>query len=98
MPRRGGDVPPRLLERAPDGVALESGVRLLEKGRARCRLALIELREVDLVGEILVGDPLLVAHRHEALDQVLELADVAGPPVPAEDPHGGLGDALDALA
>ena len=45
----------------------------------------VELGEVIFERQVLVGDPFLVADRDEALDQVLELADVAGPPVRRED-------------
>jgi hypothetical protein len=48
--------------------------------------------------QVLVGDPLLVAHRHEPLDQVLELADVAGPPVRSQDLQRRVRDPLDRLA
>jgi hypothetical protein len=45
-------------------------------------------------GQILVGNPLLLGHRHQTRDQVLELADVARPPVRRQDLQRGLGDAL----
>ena len=53
----------------------------------------VELREVVLERQILVGDPLLVAHRDQPLDQVLELADVARPPVRRQDLQRRVGDA-----
>ena len=55
----------------------------------------IELGEVVLERQVLVGDPFLVAHRHQPLDQVLELADVARPPVRGQDLQRRSGDALD---
>ena len=69
-----------LLERAQDEVALERVARLLEQ-RLAGRRRRVELGEVVLERQVLVGDPLLVADRDEPLDQVLELADVARPPV-----------------
>jgi hypothetical protein len=41
----------------------------------------IELRDMQLVRQILVGDPVLVRDRDQALDEVLELSDVSRPPV-----------------
>src|SRR6187401_3669514 len=58
--RRGGDVPVGLLERAKDEVALERVARFLEQ-RFAGRRRRVELGEVVLEGEILVGDPVLVA-------------------------------------
>ena len=57
----------------------------------------VELGDVELVGQVLVGDPVLVGDRHQPLDQVLELADVPRPPVRAEDLQRRIGDALDVL-
>ena len=82
--RRRRHVPVRLLERAQDEVALERVARLLEQRVARRRRR-VELREVVFERQVLVGDPFLVADRNEPLDQVLELADVAGPPVRRQD-------------
>src|SRR5262249_4125906 len=96
IPRRRGDVPVGFLERAQDEVALEGVARLLEPRLAQRRRG-VELGEMILEREILVGDPLLVAHGDEALDEVFELADVAGPPVRREDLERRLGDALDRL-
>ena len=46
----------------------------------------LELREVKLERQVLFGDVFLVADRHQPLDQVLELADVARPPVCSSAP------------
>ena len=54
----------------------------------------VQLGEVVLERQVLVGDPLLVADRDEPLDQVLELADVARPPVRRQDLQRRVGDAL----
>ena len=48
---------------------------------SRPRALRLELREVELERQILFGDVVLVADRDQPLDQVLELADVARPPV-----------------
>ena len=58
----------------------------------------VELGEVELERQVLVGDPFLVADRDQPLDQVLELADVARPPVRRQDLQRRIGDALDLLA
>ena len=76
IPRSRGDVPVGLLERPEDEIALERIARLLKQRLAGGRPR-IELGEVVFEREVLVGDPLLVAHRDQPLDQVLELADVA---------------------
>ena len=60
--------------------------------------AAVELREVVFERQILVGDPLLVADRDQALDQVLQLPDVARPPVRRQDLQRRIRDALDRLA
>ena len=82
--RGRGHVPVGLLERAQDEVALERVARLLEP-RLAGRRRRVELGEVVLERQVLVGDPFLVADRDEPLDQVLELADVARPPVRRQD-------------
>src|SRR5260370_8543806 len=58
----------------------------------------LQLREVELQRQILVGDVVLVADRDEALDEILELADVARPPVLLEHGHRRISDALHVLA
>src|SRR3954452_8880930 len=73
-----GHVPVGFLERTQDEVALERVARLLEKSLCR-RRARVELGEVILERQVLVGDPLLVRPRAQPFDQILELADVAGP-------------------
>ena len=45
----------------------------------------VELRDMELVRQVFVGDPLLVGDGDQPLDQVLELADVARPPVVPQD-------------
>src|SRR6478672_2935634 len=79
-----GHVPVGLLERAENEVALEGVAGLLEQ-RLAGRRAGVQLGEVVLHREVLVGDPLLVADRDESLDEVLELPDVARPPVRGQD-------------
>src|SRR4051795_10923729 len=81
---RRRDVPVRLLERAEDEVALEGVAGLLKQRFAR-RLAGVQLREVVLERQVFIGDPFLVADGDKALDQVLQLTDVAWPPVRRED-------------
>src|SRR5437763_3041819 len=78
--RRRSHVPSRFFKRAQDEVALEGVGRLLEEAFAAAR-HLVELGKMELERQILVGDPLFVAHRDQPLNQVLELADVPGPPV-----------------
>ena len=80
IPRRGRHVPTGFFERAQDEVTLERVRGFLEQAFALRRHA-IELGEMELERQILVRNPLLVADRDEPLDQILELADVAGPPV-----------------
>src|SRR5262249_8853176 len=58
----------------------------------------IELGDVQLVREILVGNPVLVGYRNDPLDQVLEFPDVPGPPVGAEDAERRIGNPLNTLA
>src|SRR6478672_11318650 len=79
-----GHVPVGLLERAENEVALEGVAGLLEQ-RLAGRRAGVQLGEVVLHREVLVADPLLVADRDESLDEVLELPDVARPPVRGQD-------------
>ena len=57
----------------------------------------LELGEVEFERQVLFGDVVLVADRHQPLDQVLELADVARPPVLLQHRHRRVGDALDLL-
>ena len=47
--------------------------------------------------KVLVSDPFLVGDGHQALDEVFQLSDVAGPPVGAEDAQRGIGDSLNVL-
>ena len=71
------------LERANQVVARERVYRPVEHVAARRRRLRGARVDEEVVGQILVGDPILLRHRHQALDQVLELADVARPPVRA---------------
>ena len=57
----------------------------------------LELREVKLQWQVLFGDELLVTDGNESLDQVLQLANVAGPPVLLQHRHRRIGDAENAL-
>src|SRR5436305_1891053 len=82
--RRGRDIPVGLLERAEDEVALERIARLLEE-RLSGRRRGVQLGEVILERQVLVGDPVLVVDGDQPLDQVLELPDVPRPPVRRED-------------
>ena len=54
-------------------------------------------RKLVLEGEILLGNPVLVAHGHQALHQVLELSDIARPVILLERLHRAIGDPLDLL-
>src|SRR5436190_6959415 len=92
-----GHVPARLFERADEEVALESGHRPLEQVLRRRRVR-IQLSHVELVGQVFVSNPVLVRYGDDAFDQVLELADVAGPPVRAEDAQGRVCYSLHVLA
>src|SRR5918993_4628519 len=83
----GGHVPAALLQRPDDEVALEGGNRQIQQVLRSWRVR-VELRDVELVGKILVGNPVLVGNGHQPLNQVLELTDVSGPPVGAQDLHG----------
>ena len=79
--RRARHVPAVLLERAHQQVALEGRHRVLEQALARARPSRSSSRHPELERQVVLGDPRLVGDRDEPLDQVLELADVAGPPV-----------------
>ena len=57
----------------------------------------LELGEMKLQRQILFRDVVLVADRHEPLDQILELPNVAGPPILLQQGHCRFGDALDPL-
>ena len=77
---------------------LRSNVLVASSNRLSLARALrLELREVKLERQVLFGDVVLVADRDEPLDQVLELADVARPPVLLQHRHRRVGDALDRL-
>src|SRR5262249_8919464 len=90
-------IPARFLERANQEVPFEGRHRTFEEVFSR-RTFGIELGDVQLVRQVLVGDPVLVGDGDDPLDQVLELADVARPPVGAEDPERRICDPLDVLA
>ena len=64
-------------------------------GGRSCRR--IELGDMQLVRQVLVGNPLFVRYGDQPLDQVLELSNVAGPPVGAEDLQRRVGNALEVL-
>src|SRR5581483_11143821 len=93
---RAGDAPAALLERTEDKVALERVARLLEEVRP-VRPLRLELREVELERQVLLADVLLVGRGDDPLDQVLEFADVAGPPVLLEHRQRAVGDPADVL-
>ena len=76
---------------------LRSKVASARSSRLPSPFLVIELRDMELERQVVVGDPLAVAGRDDALDQVLELADVARPPVVAEHAQGRFGDAFDVL-
>ena len=57
--------------------------RSFQQVLGRCRILRIELRDVKLVRQVFVRDPVLVGDGHQPLDQVLQLADVPRPPVRA---------------
>src|SRR5688572_12727635 len=74
------DVPSRFFERAQDEIALERVRRLLKQALA-VRGYPVKLREMEFERQVFVRYPFLVADRHEPLDEILELSDVARPPV-----------------
>src|SRR5262245_26223024 len=94
---RSGDVPVGLLERPQDEVALECVAGLLEQ-RVAGRWSRIQLGEVVLERQVLVGDPLLVAYRDEALDEVFQLTNVSWPPVRRQDLQCRTGDPANRLS
>src|SRR5262249_6624534 len=92
-----GDVAAAFFDRPQDEVALEGIGRFLEQALRPVAFGL-ELREVEFEREVLLRDEVLVAHCHQPLDQVFELADVARPPVALQHHHRGIGDTLNPLA
>src|SRR5262249_39395127 len=57
----------------------------------------LELGKVELERQILFGNEVFIADSHQAFDQVLQLADVARPPVALQHRHRGVRDAADTL-
>src|SRR5687767_3347472 len=88
---RSGDVPVRFFERSKNEVSLERIAGFLEQRLAGGRRR-VEPRKVVLERKILVCDPILVADRDQAFDQVLQLADVSRPPVRLQDLQRRVGD------
>ena len=68
-----------MFERAHQEIPLERSHRAIQQARVRARA--VELDHVKFEGQIVVGDVFVIDHRDEALDQVLEFADVPRPPV-----------------
>src|SRR5262245_50963412 len=91
-----GDVPAVLLKGPQNEIPLERVGRLLEQAVAAAP-GRLQLREVELERQVLLGDVVLVADRDEPLDQVLELADITWPPVLPEHRHRRIGNAEDPL-
>src|SRR4029077_2997033 len=59
--------------------------------------ARLELGELELERQILLGDEFLITHRDQPLDQILELADITRPPVALEHRERRVRDAADVL-
>ena len=78
------DVPCVALERTHQIVALECGEGTIQQ--AALAFVLIEIGDMEFQREVVVGNPVAIARRDYAFDQVLELADVPRPPIAAQHP------------
>ena len=76
---------------------LRSKVASARSSRLPSPALVIELGDVEVERQVVVGDPFAIAGGDHPLDQVFELADVARPPVVLQHAQRRLGDALDLL-
>ena len=82
-------------ERADDVVTLEGRHRPVEQ--TLLIFLVVELGYLKIERQVVVRDPLAVAGGNDTLDEIFQLANVAGPPVMAKHAQGRLGDAFDAF-